>query len=156
MGRPPSGFDSVSRATVLRGSCLLRNLNLAVSAALTIEPDPGAPRDKPVLLQKFLAVSHAAADLVDRFGDQQQRGARHILDGLPILHGLDEMVVQSSRRRDDFGWRETGHRNAILEYLRGESLGHPLEGGLLGAITDRTRHELVLLIWTTAGTDCRA
>ena len=33
---------------------------------------------------------------------------------------------------------------------------HPLEGGLLGTITDRAWHELVLLIGTTAGPDCRA
>src|SRR5262249_1659453 len=134
----------------------LRLSYVAVSAALAIDPNSGAPPAKAVLFQRFLTVRHAAADLVNRFGDQQQRSTQHILDGLPILHGLDQMVVQSSRRRDDLGWRETGYRNAVFEYLCGESLGHPLQCGLLGAITDRSRHELVLLVGTTAGTDCRA
>src|SRR5262249_41883886 len=76
--------------------------DLAIPAALPFETDALALFDHPVLLQDHLAVTNPARDLVDRFGREDERGLGHVLVGLALVLGLDEVVIEGARSRHYF------------------------------------------------------
>src|SRR5438552_539818 len=119
------------------GDELLR-LDLRLRVAATPRLDAPAPRlgDPAELLEDLLAVRHAAADLLERFGRQQERRLRHQRGRLAarVVQTLHEAVVDGARGRDDLRRGYARHRDAVLVDLGGEALGEPLERRLLGAI----------------------
>src|ERR1700716_3586550 len=75
-------------------------LNLAVTAALAIEAET-APLffEHPVLFENDLAVGDPTGDLVERFGNQQQRRLRHPFDWLAV-----RIVVAAREMKMDCPW----------------------------------------------------